>query len=483
MKLNCLTLAIALGIFPTAQHAVEIEKIQLPDMGDSSGALISPIQEKELGAAFFRDLHTQAEINQDVEIQQYIQSIGRQLAAHSDTPSTPFHFFVVMDQNINAFAGPGGYIGINSGLILLTEAESELASVMAHEIAHVTQRHLYRQIEAASKMSIPTLAATLAAILVGTQSPSMGQAALMAIQAGSIQFQIDFTRDHEKEADRVGMQTLSESNFDPRSMPTFFERLQQSTRYYGKGVPEFLRTHPVSESRIADTRGRAENYGYRQYPDSMGYLLTRAKLRVINSSDKKQALQHFTALEQQGTVEQRAVARYGIGLVHQQTMQYQQASEVFQQLAAQYPEQPAYLFALARTAMDSREYEKANKLFAAASMRFPNDDAVKIEYTRSLLKSGQPQQAKQILQSLSESQKELPFYNEVMAQIHGDLQQAGESHRYMAEYYYASGRTEDAVIQIRLAKKEAGNSYQLQAILDERMNFFLSEIEERKRDR
>lgn len=483
MKLNSLTLAIALCLYPAARQAVEIEKIQLPEMGDSSGSLISPIQENELGAAFFRDLHTQTEINQDVEIQQYIQSIGRQLSAHSDTPSAPFHFFVVMDPNINAFAGPGGYIGVNSGLILLTEAESELASVMAHEIAHVTQRHLYRQIEAASKMSIPTLAATLAAILVGTQSPSMGQAALMAIQAGSIQFQIDFTRDHEKEADRVGMQTLSESNFDPRSMPTFFERLQQSTRYYGKGVPEFLRTHPVSESRIADTRGRAENYGYRQYPDSMGYLLTRAKLMVISSSDKKQALQHFTALEQQGTAEQRAVARYGIGLVNLETMQYAQASEIFQQLALRYPEQPAYLFALARTAMESRDYDKANALFASASMRFPNNDAIKIEYTRSLLKSGQPQQARQILQSLSDTQKELPFYKEVLAQIHGELKQPGESHRYMAEYYYARGQTEDAVMQIRLAKKEPDNSYQLQAILDERLNFFLSEIEERKKDR
>lgn len=483
MKHKPLSLAIALSLLPLIPQAVEIEKIQLPEMGDSSGALISPLQEKELGAAFFRNLHSQADINQDLEIQQYIQDIGRQLASHSDTPSTPFHFFVVMDPNINAFAGPGGYIGVNSGLILLTEAESELASVMAHEIAHVTQRHLYRQIEAASKMSIPTLAATLAAILVGTQSPQMGQAALMAIQAGSIQFQIDFTRDHEKEADRVGMQTLSESNFDPRSMPTFFERLQQSTRYYGKGVPEFLRTHPVSESRIADTRGRAENYGYRQYPDSMGYLLTKAKLQVISAADKKVPLQHFSTLEQQGTAEQRAVARYAIGLVNLETLQYPQAAEIFQQLALQYPEQPAYIAALARTAMESRDYEKANKLFASASMRFPNNDSIKIEYIRCLLKSGQPQSALQALSGLSDSQKNQPFYYELLAQIHGDLKQPGESHRYMAEHYYSKGQTEDALMQIRLAKKETSNSYQLQAILEDRLNFFLNEIEERKRDR
>jgi len=483
MKFKSLAFTLALGLHSASPQAVDIEKIQLPDMGDSAGAIISPIQDKELGSAFFRNLHSQADINQDVEIQQYIQSIGRQLAAHSDTPSNPFYFFVVMDPNINAFAGPGGYIGVNSGLILLTEAESELASVMAHEIAHVTQRHLYRSIEKASKMSIPTVAATLAAILIGTQSPSMGQAALMAVQAGNIQFQIDFTRDHEKEADRVGMQTLSESNFDPRSMPTFFERLQQSTRYYGKGVPEFLKTHPMSESRVADTRGRAEVYPYRQYPDTLAYALTKAKLAVLTEADKNITMRHFTALEQQGTPEQRAVARYGIGLINLETQQFDAASTIFQQLSEQYPNQPQYLAALARTATDSRNFEKANQLFSQAINRFPNNDAIKIEYIRSLLKNAQPQPALQILQSLSDNQKNQPFYFELLAQIHADLKRPGESHRYMAEHYYAIGQTEDAILQIRLAKQEKDLSYQLQAILNERLNFFLSEEEERKLQR
>jgi len=482
MNLKTLTISIALS-FTTTSSAIEIEKLQLPEMGDSAGALISPIEEQELGAAFFRNLHSQAEINQDLEIQDYIQSIGRQLAAHSDTPSTPFHFFVVMDQNINAFAGPGGYIGVNSGLILLTEAESELASVMAHEIGHVTQRHLYRQIEAARKMSIPTVAATLAAILLGSQSPRMGQAALMAIQAGSVQFQIDFTRDNEKEADRVGMQTLAESDFDPRSMPTFFERLQQSTRYYGRGVPEFLRTHPVSENRIADTRGRAETYPYRQYPDSMGYLLTKTKLYVQTTSKKDVATKHFSTLEHQGTEKQRAVARYGMGLVHLQHLEYEAASEIFQQLADQYPEQPQYLAAFARTAMESRNYAKANQLFDKAVKNFPSNDAIKIEYTRCLLKDEKPEEAKQILATVSDSLKRQPFYYELMAKIYADLNQPAESHRYMAEQYYSAGHTREAITQIQLAKREKNINFQLQAILDDRMNFFLNEEEERKKER
>ena len=178
-----------------------IKKIDLPDMGDSSGTLISPAEEKEFGEEFFRSLHAQITINQDAEIQEYIQSIGQKLAANSDAPSHPFHFFVVMEHDINAFAGPGGYIGVNSGLITMTEAESELASVMAHEISHVTQRHLFRAAEAAGRLTIPSAAGMLAAILLGSQSPQMGQAAIMAIMGGSIQFQINFTRENEEEAD------------------------------------------------------------------------------------------------------------------------------------------------------------------------------------------------------------------------------------------------------------------------------------------
>ncbi len=303
-------LLMGLLLNSTPIFALELDKIELPEMGDSAGALISPAEEKEFGEAFFRSLHSQVVINQDSEIQQYIQTIGEKLVAHSDTPSYPFHFFVVLENDINAFAGPGGYIGVNSGLILMTDAESELASVMAHEIAHVTQRHLYRSYEASSRLSIPMAAATLGAILLGTQSAAAGQAAIMAIQAGSVQFQIDFTREHEAEADRVGMQTLSSSTYDPRSMPTFFERLQQSTRYSGQNVPEFLRTHPVTASRISDSRGRADNYPYKQYPDSLTYQLIKTKLQVSLATDSNDIRAILQARLQQGLPEQHTVAQY-----------------------------------------------------------------------------------------------------------------------------------------------------------------------------
>jgi len=482
-KPSALTLALSLVLFPATQQAIEIDKIQLPDMGDSSGALITPAQEQELGAAFFRSLHNQISISQDAELQQYIESIGQRLAANSDTPGYPFHFFVVMENDINAFAGPGGYIGVNSGLILTTEAESELASVMAHEIAHVTQRHLYRAFEAASQLSIPTAAATLAAILLGTQSPAMGQAALIAIQAGNIQYQIDFTRENEEEADRVGMQTLAGSQYDPRSMPTFFERLQQSTRYYGKDIPEFLRTHPVTTARISDTRGRAENYPYKQYPDSLGYQLAKAKLRVLTAADPADALKHFQSGLKHGTEEQRTVARYGLGLTQLSLQKFKDAEAVFQQLTQEYPEQPQYSAALARTSLESKNYPVALAQYQKAVAQFPNNEAIKLEYITSLLKAGNPEQARQMLISLKPKSQQQPLYYELLAQTYSDLNQQAESHRYLAEYYYAMGQTKDAVMQIKLAQKSPGLNFYLSSILNERLNFFIDELESARRDR
>lgn len=483
LKPSAITLALSLILFPATPQAIENTKIELPDMGDSSGVLISPAEEKEFGAAFFRSLHSQISINQDAEIQQYIQTMGERLVSNSDLPGNPFHFFVVMENDINAFAGPGGYIGVNSGLILITEAESELASVMGHEIAHVTQRHLYRAYEASSRLSIPTVAATLAAILLGTKSAALGQAAIVAIQAGSVQFQINFTRENEAEADRVGMQTLAASKYDPRSMPTFFERLQQSSRYSGQNVPEFLRTHPVTESRISDTRGRAETYPYKQYSDSLSYQLTKAKIRVLTSTDTADTQQYFQLRATQGTIEQRTVARYGLGMWALNAQKLNDAEAIFQQLSKEYPTQPQYLTALARTALDAKDYSTALSRYKKLTEQYPDNEAIKIEYISSLLKTGNPSLAQKNLFLLKPKTQQLPIYSELLAQIYSDLNQPAESHRYLAEYYYATGQTKEAIMQIKLAQKSKGLNFQLSAILNERLNFFTNQEEEARRSK
>ncbi|CAG7856321.1 Beta-barrel assembly-enhancing protease [biofilm metagenome] len=476
-------ITLLLAFFPVINQADLNTKIKLPDMGDSSGTIISPVEEKELGEAFFRSLHSEVTINQDAEVQEYIENIGQKLIASSDSPSLPFHFFVVMENDINAFAGPGGYIGVNSGLITLTEAESELASVMAHEIAHVTQRHLYRAAEAAGRLSVPTMAGMLAAILIGSQAPALGQAAIMAVMGSNVQFQIDFTRENEMEADRVGMQTLQEAKYDPRSMPTFFERLQQSSRYYGKDIPEFLRTHPVTASRISDTRGRAETYPYKQYTDSLGYQLIRSKLQVLASKDDAASMKLFKSRLSQGTAEQRTVARYGIGLLALKAQRYNEAESIFQDLTKQFPAQSHYATALARTALEAKNYQLALTRFQKLTDQYPNNEAIRLEYITTLVRSGEPKAAKSVLANLSYKTQKMPVYYELLAQVYNDLKQPAESHRYLAEYYYAIGQIQDAIFQIRLAQQSKGLTPQLMAILRDRHDFFLNEQFQAKRDR
>jgi beta-barrel assembly-enhancing protease len=477
----CLVTLLALGLTPAAPRLHAQELIQLPDFGDSSGRMMTPTQEQALGQAFFRSLHSQVKINQDPEIEQFIESLGSRLAAHADNPGQPFHFFVVLDPAINAFAGPGGYVGINAGLVLETRSESELASVVAHEIAHVTQRHLMRAFETASRMALPTAAAMLAAILIGTQSPEAGQAALIAAQAGAMQHRIDFTRDNEQEADRVGMHILSRTDFDPRGMPVFFERLQRASRYYGEGPPEFLRTHPVTVSRIADSRGRAEKYPFRQYPDSLGYLLFKAKLRVMTAKRPRDASDHFRATLDQGTALQKSASQYGLGLALLAASRANQAQTVLQELAGRHPGQPQFVNALAKSRLEVGRTTEALALYAEAMDVFPGNRAVMLDYTKALLKTKHYEKARGLLRDYSRGHPPSSEIYQLLAETTGKIGKKAEAHRYLAEYYYAIGRTESAITQAEIGIKAAKGNFYLTAILEERLKRYIAEKDEEEK--
>lgn len=467
---------LILSLLSRDLHAVD--KIKLPDMGDSTGTLISPVQEKALGDSFFRSIRSQLKISYDPDIQQYIQSIGQTLVTNSDNPTQDFYFFVVLSDNINAFAGPGGYIGINSGLILSSNSESELASVIAHEIAHVTQRHIYRSYEASSRMSLPTLAATLVAIIVATQVPEIGSGALSAIQAGALQMQINFTRDNEQEADRIGIKTLERAGFDPLSMPAFFEKLQNVNRYYGEEAPEFLRTHPVTASRISDARGRAEKYPYRQVPDSQDYRLIKAKLRIgSGNTNLNDLVVYFKSKINQGTAEQRAAMQYGLGLTFIKKQQFSVAKEIFLSLNQRYTKQREYLAALAQVAINQQDFETAKQRYLQLQQLYPRNAEYQFEYISILLKSNQPRLALQLLRLVDYRYQQHPKYSLLLARAYGNLGEDINLHRYMAEYFYAQGQTEAAILQIKLAQNDKGLNFYLSAILEDRLHFFQSEMQ------
>jgi len=264
---------LSAGIGVTAQEAID-----LPDIGDSFGAIISPEQERKLGANYMRLLRRYAPIVNDEEVENYIQQLGHSLSDNTDYYGD-FYFFVIDSPQINAFAVPGGFVAFNAGLILESESEAELASVVGHEIAHVTQRHGARMIEASSQMNMPAMAAMLGSLLLAIANPQAGAAALMATQAASQQYQINSTRANEKEADSIGLRLLSDAGYDTKKMAVFFERMQRASRYSDPAhIPEYLRTHPIAVNRIAEARARADTV----FPavireDSYKYHLIKAK--------------------------------------------------------------------------------------------------------------------------------------------------------------------------------------------------------------
>ena len=453
----------------------------LPDMGAASDAVISPAEERRLGQAFFRNLHQHLDISTDPEIQDYIASLGARLSRSSGAGSRPFHFFVVMQKEINAFAGPGGYIGVHSGLILATRSESELASVMAHEIAHVTQNHLKRALAAAKRLSLPMAAAMLAAILIGTQSPQAAQAALIALQAGSLQHQINFTRRHEQEADRIGLQILADSGFDPQAMPRFFERLHQSTRFAGAHVPEFLRTHPVTSSRIADTRARAAAFPYHQYADSFNYLLTKVKLQVLSSDDLAALRQAFAVQSRQGTRWQRAAARYGMALIDLRQNHLASSARVFASLLARFPDQPRFVHGMAQVESAQGKRSAALERYRQALRRFPASSVLRQEYAKALLASGRFDDARRILGAdIMERGSRHPILFKYLAQAYSGLGQQAEARRYLAEYAYASGDLDGALRHIRAAVELARGDRILSAITRQRLRDLLAEKQARE---
>ncbi len=254
---------------------------ELPALGDPTSQTLTDDEEYALGEAFMRQLRSRAQIIEDPLLREYLQAIGTRIASAAPPRPFPFRFFLVADDTINAFAAPGGFIAVHSGLFLATRSEDELAAVIAHEVAHVTQRHIARRLEAGRQTSLITLASLLAAMALSGSSGEATEASLYAGMAASAQRQLNYTRQHEHEADRIGIDILAGAGFDPRAMADFFQTMQERDRYASDTQIELLRTHPVNPTRIAEARQRAERLPHPPAERSLDYDLAHARLAVL----------------------------------------------------------------------------------------------------------------------------------------------------------------------------------------------------------
>lgn len=458
----------------------ETTTLDLPRIGDSTGSFFSPEYERRLGQAFLNHVRRQTDIIEDPEVETYVQSVGYRLVANSDNNTQAFTFFVVDDPLINAFAAPGGIVGINAGTIINSGSESELAGVVAHEIAHVTQKHMARSAEMQSQLSLPMMAALLGAILVATQSPDAGMAAITAIQGGMAQAQINFTRHNEEEADRVGMQLLERASFDPFGMPGFFEKLQKNSRYYAQ-APEFLRSHPLTTNRIADSMSRAAAIPRKnRYEESGSYALVRAKLMVGTYRKPNEAVEYFRQeLARVENVDPGGVLRYGLALALLEAKQYGQARDLLGGLLEEHPENSSFLLAAADLEARQNNFREAIRIYERTEKLYPDYRPLVLNFSGTLLQSGDPARARDLLKKYGKyAEPDLTYYD-YLTRAESESGNPVEAGMANAEYYFLSGETRVAIERLRYiiqTQKPPPDYYQSERIRA-RLAYFEQELQ------
>ncbi|RJX71598.1 M48 family peptidase [Vibrio sinensis] len=393
-SLVCLSLAATFA-FPAPIYANNIE---LPDIGTAASGTLTIAQEMQYGDAYMRMLRNNQPIVSDPVLNEYIDTLGHRLVAHANDVKTPFTFFMIRDRNINAFAFFGGYVALHSGLFLHAQSESELASVVAHEIAHVTQRHLARSMEDQARRSPATIAALAGSLLLAIAAPEAGLAAITATTAGNAQSQINYTRSNEKEADRFGITTLAKSGFDVQAMPRFFGRLADEYRYASKPPPMLL-THPLPEDRITDSRARAQGYPPHRVQPSLDYHLARSRIVARYAGiDSKAAKDWFDRTEKRAAPSIHPAFDYGRALVLLDNNQLEQANAILQPLLANDPNNKFYIDALTDLYIAQNKADTALSMLTKAMKTNPNNAVLEINYANTLIKLEKYQEAIRALQ-------------------------------------------------------------------------------------
>ena len=464
---------------------------ELPDLGDVSQATITPHQERQIGLQIMRQIRADPSYLDDPEIASYLSNLGHKLIANSAETSAEqsFEFFALQDSSINAFALPGGFMGFNSGLIIAAQSESELAAVMSHEIAHVTQKHLARMIAGQKFDLIKSLATLAVAIIAARSNPQASQAILVASQASAIQSKLDFTRKHEKEADRIGLSILLDAGFEPQGMSTFFERLQRAGRFHENGAPSYLRTHPITYERIADIQNRIREMPYRQVPDSIDFLLVRAKLRAIQGKPHDSVVQFKSRLDEKRYTNE-AVERYGYIHALLRDKRNKQASNELAHLyqILQRDSSTAMLTnhrlgttvrvenknviagamietLSASVKLANGKITEAFDIYKTALKIYPQHRALIHGYAHALIQNKQTETALEFINKQLLLIPNDPQLFSIQAQCYALLGDRMLQHRALAESYMLKGHTAAALDQLQTALQNSnGNFYQLSSV-------------------
>jgi predicted Zn-dependent protease len=454
--------------------------LSLPDFGDPSEQYLSAWDESRLGRAVMLRIRERGAIIDDVQLNEYLASVGQHIAAYADSGGIRFTLFWVKATSINAFAAPGGFVGMHAGLLLATKSEDELAGVLAHEIAHVTQHHVARAIADAQSMAIPTAAAVVASILLGTLSDGrIGSAAMTGALAASQQRQINFTRANEQEADRIGTDLLYRSGFDPDGLPKFFARLEKSS---GGGPPEFLRTHPYPRNRIADVQNRINRpYRRRTGGDDLNYYLAKARMRVVITRNTSSLIRRFETLLEKGGYANVTAARYGYALALKRAGRLSEAENEINRLLKSYPDRLAFRVEAADIALAKGNRDRAWRLYEETRSLYPGDFTLAMFYGQALSGYGNPRKAMQVLEPHLRRRPQDASLHGLYAQAAQRAGNVGASHATLTEYYYLTGNLEMAIEQAEMGLENPTTSSYQKARLRARLRELKEEALAQKR--
>jgi len=440
----------------------------LPDMGTSAGSTLSIGQEMQMGDFYVRQLRGSAPLINDPLLVQYINSLGMRLVAHAYSVKTPFHFYLVNNDEINAFAFFGGNVVLHSALFRYTDNESQLASVMAHEISHVTQRHLARAMEDQKSGAPLTWAGALGSILLAMASPQAGMAALTGTLAGTRQGMISFTQQNEQEADRIGIQVLQRAGFDPQAMPTFLEKLLDQSRYSSR-PPEILLTHPLPESRLSDARNRANQMRPVVVQSSESFYMAKARTLGMYNSGRNQLTDDLLDSWAKGNVREQRAAQYGRALKAMEAKDFAGAQKLLQPLLSADANNAWYLDLATDIDLGLNKSGEAIKRLSGTS-GLKNNPVLQLNLANAYLQGGQPAQAAQILNRYTFTNKDDINGWDLLAQTEAALGNRDQELAARAESQALIGRLDQAITLLSSASAQVKLGSLQQARYDARID-------------
>ncbi len=479
-KKKILALVAAMSFCVSAQESTYNDKNALPEIGVVASEAISLDKEMLIGDAVMRQMRGQSPIVNDPVLTEYLQDLGNRLVANADNVKFPFEFFWVNNKAINAFAFFGGHIGVHTGLIYRSENESELASVLAHEVAHVTQRHIARRVLAQQKASPLQLASLLGGLLVAMANPQAGMAAISAGQAAGMQMSLDYTRSNEQEADRIGIAMLARSGFDPEGAATFFGTLAEQYRLVSR-PPARLLSHPLTETRIADARSRARSFRKVNLPPSEAFHLARARVKSNYTFSPKYAVEYFEAAVKSKSYAMPQAAQYGLAAAYLKNDEPEKAEAIINTLLEASPENLFYLDTATDVSIALEKYDEAIQRLQAPLALKPRNSTLVLNLSNAYISAERYQDAIATLKDYILVKKDDMLAYQLLSDAYKFSQQLLDMHQANAEVYALYGAYGRSIDELQHAYNFTGDDHLTKQRIRARIKQFRDEQERLKK--